>query len=146
MVRALAEATKPVFVGDTEMARRMICKYGMSDRIGPVSYGDDDHDVFLGRDFVMRKDYSEKKAEEIDEEISATLRNLYVEAKTMLEDNRAILDRITEALLERETLDARDLKALLAGDPLPPLIVAPPAREEAPPARAHPRSAPRVQM
>jgi cell division protease FtsH len=128
----------------TEMARKMICKYGMSDRIGPVSYGDDDHDVFLGRDFVMRKDYSEKKAEEIDEEISLTLRNLYVEAKGLLEDNRAILDRITEALLERETLDARDLKALLAGEPLPPLTVAPPARsEEAPPARAHREPEPR---
>jgi cell division protease FtsH len=120
----------------TEMARRMVCKYGMSERIGPVSYGDDDHDVFLGRDFVMRKDYSEKKAEEIDEEVSDTLRGLYTEARALLENHRAVLDRITEALLERETLDARDLKALMAGEPLPPLSVAPPARAEEPPARA----------
>jgi cell division protease FtsH len=122
----------------TDLARRMICKYGMSERIGPVCYGDDDHDVFLGRDFAVRKDYSEKKAEEIDDEVSVTLRSLYDEAKVMLEQNRATLDRITEALLERETLDSRDLKAILAGEPLPALAPVPVAtRAGEPPARAH---------
>jgi cell division protease FtsH len=121
----------------TDMARRMVCKYGMSDRIGPVSYGDDDHDVFLGRDFVMRKDYSEKKAQEIDEEVSDTLRGLYEEARSLLAENRVVLDRVTEALLERETLDARDLKALVAGQPLPPLAVAPAPRAEEAPPRPH---------
>jgi cell division protease FtsH len=128
----------------TDLARRMICRYGMSDRIGPVSYGDDDHDVFLGRDFAVRKDYSEKKAEEIDEEVSRTLHSLYDEAKVLLEQNRATLDRITEALLERETLDSRDLKAILAGEALPPLAPVPaPTRAGEPPARAHRESEPR---
>jgi len=124
----------------TDLAKRMICKYGMSDRLGPVSFGDDEHDVFLGRDFVMRKDYSEKKAEEIDEEVTRILRTLYEEARQLLNDNRATLDRITEALLERETLDTADLKLLVAGKPLPPMPApeAPPARGEQPPRRVKP--------
>jgi cell division protease FtsH len=105
----------------TRLARQMICKYGMSDKLGPVSYGDDDHDVFLGRDFVSRKDYSEKKSEEIDDEVSKTLNKLYTDARQMLDDNRGTLDRIAEALLERETLDTADLKLIAAGEPLPPL-------------------------
>ncbi len=94
----------------TRLARQMVCKYGMSDKLGPVSYGDDDHDVFLGRDFMTRKDFSEKKAEEIDDEVSQTLNSLYVEATRSLQENRATLDRIAESLLERETLDTADLR------------------------------------
>jgi cell division protease FtsH len=105
----------------TQMARRMICTYGMSDRIGPVSLGDDDHDVFLGRDFVSRKDYSEKKAQEVDDEITRILRSLYEEAKQLLADERSVLDRISEALLERETLDGSELELLRQGRALPPL-------------------------
>jgi len=86
-----------------------------------VSYGDDDHDVFLGRDFVTRKDYSEQKAQEIDEEVTRILREHYDAARQLLEENREKLDRIATALLERETLDAADLKRLMAGQPLPPL-------------------------
>jgi cell division protease FtsH len=127
----------------TDLAKRMICKYGMSEKLGPVSFGDDEHDVFLGRDFVMRKDYSEKKAEEIDEEVTRILRSLYDEARQLLSDNRATLDRITEALLERETLDTADLKLLLAGKPLPPMPApeVPPARGEQPPRRVKPERA-----
>ena len=105
----------------TDLARRMVTEFGMSDRLGPVSYGDDDHDVFLGRDFVSRKDYSESKAREIDEEITRILHGLYEEAKQVLADHRATLDRIAEALLERETLEADELKLLVANQPLPPL-------------------------
>jgi cell division protease FtsH len=126
----------------TDLAKRRVCKFGMSDRLGPVSFGDDDHDVFLGRDFVMRKDYSEKKAEEIDEEVSGILRGLYEEAKELLIQHRTTLDRIAEALLERETLDTADLKLLLAGQALPPLPpVAPPPRREEPPRRTKPERA-----
>ena len=89
--------------------------YGMSDKIGPVSFADDDHDVFLGRDFVTRKDYSEKKAQEIDEEITRILHGLYDEAKQLLAEHRATLDRIAEALLERETLEARGAQAPARG-------------------------------
>jgi cell division protease FtsH len=107
----------------TRLARQMICKYGMSEKLGPVSYGDDDHDVFLGRDFVSRKDYSEKKSEEIDDEVSITLNTLYTNARQLLDENRSTLDRIADALLERETLDTADLKLIAAGEPLPPLPI-----------------------
>jgi len=105
----------------TQLARRMVCSYGMSDRIGPVSFAEDEHDVFLGRDFVQRKDYSEKKAEEIDEEVSRLLRSLYAEARQLLADHRDALDRISTALLERETLESEELKLLVEGKPLPAL-------------------------
>jgi len=107
----------------TEMAREMICTYGMSDILGPVSLADDDHDVFLGRDFMSRNTYSEHTARLIDEEVKTMLETLYNEAFQLLSDNRATLDRITEALLERETLDRGELKLLMDGKPLPPLAI-----------------------
>ena len=105
----------------TRMAREMICRFGMSEAIGPVSFDDDSGDVFLGRDFVTRKNYSEKTAEQIDAEVKRLLSELYQQAKAVLADNRPLLDRIAEALLERETLEMTDLKRLLAGQVLPPL-------------------------
>jgi cell division protease FtsH len=105
----------------TEMARNMVCLYGMSDIIGPVSLGDGDHDVFLGRDFMSRSNYSGHTARLIDEEVKAMLEGLYDEAFQMLTDNRATLDRIAEALLERETLDTGELELLVADKPLPPM-------------------------
>jgi len=110
----------------TEWARRMVCKFGMSSKLGPVSYGNEDADVFLGRDFMARKDFSEKKAQEIDEEISEILNERYRTARDTLEAHRETLDRIAEALLERETLQFEDMKALVAGEPMPP-VVEPPA-------------------
>jgi cell division protease FtsH len=117
----------------TEMARNMVCLYGMSDRIGPISLGDGDHDVFLGRDLMQRKEYSERTAQQIDEEVSSLLSGLYDEALQLLTDNRATLDRITEALLERETLDTAELDLLVKGTALPPmpLIVDTPVKEPA---------------
>jgi cell division protease FtsH len=105
----------------TRMAREMICRFGMSEAIGPVSFDDDSGDVFLGRDFVTRKNYSEKTAEQIDGEVKRLLSELYDEAKRLLSENRPLLDRIAEALLERETLETVDLKRLLEGQVLPPL-------------------------
>jgi cell division protease FtsH len=107
----------------TEMAREMICSYGMSDILGPVSLGDGDHDVFLGRDIMSRNTYSEHTARLIDEEVKTMLETLYNEAFQLLSDNRATLDRITEALLERETLDRSELKLLMDGKPLPPMAL-----------------------
>jgi cell division protease FtsH len=105
----------------TRMAREMICRFGMSEAIGPVSFDEESGDVFLGRDFVTRKNYSEKTAEQIDGEVRRLLSQLYGDAKAVLEENRQILDRIAEALLERETLETADLKRLLEGQALPPL-------------------------
>jgi len=115
----------------TRWARRMVTEYGMSRTLGPVSYADSSADVFLGRDFMTRKDYSEKKAEQIDDEVAEILTEKYSEAQRMLKENRAVLDRIAVALLERETLETSDLALLLRGETLPPLpIVAEPAPRE----------------
>jgi cell division protease FtsH len=120
----------------TRMAREMICRFGMSEAIGPVSFDDDSGDVFLGRDFVTRKNYSEKTAEQIDGEVKRLLSELYDEAKRLLSENRPLLDRIAEALLERETLETVDLKRLLEGHSLPPLP--PPPAVHAGPSEARP--------
>jgi cell division protease FtsH len=122
----------------TELARRMVCSYGMSDKIGPVSFADDDHDVFLGRDFVQRRDYSQRKAQEIDEEVSVLLHQEYDSAKRLLVENRVILDRISVSLLERETLDTEELRMLVANETLPPLppIASAETKDGPPPERA----------
>jgi cell division protease FtsH len=127
----------------TRLAHEMVCSFGMSERIGPVSYSDDSADVFLGRDFVARKNYSEQKAQEIDEEVSRLLRESYDEARRVLVDHRAVLDRIADGLLERETLEGSDLKRLVAGQPLPPLPAAspPPAAPSEPAPRRRPAAA-----
>jgi cell division protease FtsH len=101
-----------------------------------MSLADNDTDVFLGRDFVTRKDYSEKKMQEVDEEITQILRTLYDEAKQLLAENRGSLDRISDALLERETLEGAELKLLIAGQPLPPLPSPVAPKREAQPERA----------
>jgi len=105
----------------TASARRMVTQYGMSDELGPVSYAADGGDVFLGRDLATRKDYSEQKAQEIDAEVAGILNTKYNEAKQMLIENRDLLDKITEALLERETLEGPQLKLIMDGEPLPAL-------------------------
>jgi len=109
----------------TEWARRMVCKFGMSSKLGPVAYGNEDSDVFLGRDFVSRKDYSEKKAQEIDDEVSDILNDRYQAARQTLDENREVLDKIAEALLERETLQHEDMRRLIAGEELAPMAVPP---------------------
>ena len=114
----------------TEWAHAMVCKYGMSTKLGPVTYGDEGQDVFLGRDFHSRKDFSEKKAQEIDEEVSDILNERYDTARQEIADNRELLDKIAEALLERETLETTDLAAIMNGEPLPPLPPPPVARSE----------------
>jgi cell division protease FtsH len=123
----------------TRMAREMICRFGMSEAIGPVSFDDDSGDVFLGRDFATRKNYSEKTAEQIDEEVKRLLTRLYAEARDLLAGSRLMLDRIAEALLERETLETSDLKRLLEGSALPPLP--PPPALHAGPAEVRPARA-----
>ncbi len=113
----------------TRWARRMVTEYGMSDRLGPVSYAEGDGDVFLGRDFVQRRDFSEKKSEQIDDEVAQILNEKYDQALEMLRTHRSRLDTISEALLERETLEREDLEMILRGEPLPPLetVIDPPA-------------------
>jgi cell division protease FtsH len=116
----------------TFLARQMVCNFGMNERIGPISLADDDHDIFLGRDFVQRREYSEKKAQEIDEEVARILGERYDEAVEILSEHRDLLDRVTDALLERETLDGPELSLLIEGKELPPLP-SPVVPEQSPP-------------
>jgi cell division protease FtsH len=113
----------------TKLAREMVCTYGMSDKLGPVSYASDGGSVFLGRDLMQQREYSEEKAHEIDQEVSGMLSSYYERAKRLLEENREALDGIAQALLERETLGDEELQAILAGRELPPLVIAEPRPE-----------------
>jgi len=111
----------------TSLARRMVTQFGMSEAVGPIAVGDAEHEVFLGRELVQRRDLSERTAETVDREIKRILDEAYERAVQTLRDNHQLLDAIAEALLERETLDREDVELLAAGKPLPPLKM----REEA---------------
>ncbi len=103
----------------TAMARRMVTQFGMSDIVGPMAVGDSEQEVFLGRELVQRREISERTAEAVDNEVKRILDEAYARARQKLQDNRALLERISEALLERETLDREDVDLLAAGQPLP---------------------------
>jgi cell division protease FtsH len=99
----------------TELARKMVCDWGMSDKLGPLHFGRNDEMVFLGRDFVEHKEYSEQTAQEIDSEIRRIVMENYQRAKSIVIENLDKLKLIAEALLERETLDGAEIDVLLAG-------------------------------
>jgi cell division protease FtsH len=102
------------------LARRMVTEFGMSEVIGPIAYGSDEESVFLGRDFTSHKrDYSEAIANQIDDEVRSFVFEGHTEARRLLSEHRDVLDRLAEALLERETLDAEEVDALVAGRELP---------------------------
>jgi len=98
----------------TEIARSMVCRFGMSDKIGPVTFGRENHQVFLGRDFTQdERDYSESTAQEIDEEVRAILDATEADARQILAGHRACLDHIAETLLEREVIQGTELDQML---------------------------------
>jgi len=117
----------------TEMARRMVTQFGMSDVVGPILVGDREQQIFLGRELVQRHEVSEKTAELVDAEIRRILESAYRRARQILESNMETLHRMAAALLERETLDREDVELIAAGKPLPPRAVA--AAPQAAPAR-----------
>ncbi|MCI5687328.1 MAG: ATP-dependent zinc metalloprotease FtsH [Emergencia sp.] len=99
----------------TEIARGMVTKYGFSEKIGPVNYSDSD-EVFLGKDFSTRKNYSEGVATEIDNEVRNIIEEAYSETVRILEENMDKLERVAQALLEVETLDGEQFEALYTGE------------------------------
>ncbi|MFH1117848.1 MAG: ATP-dependent zinc metalloprotease FtsH [Pseudomonadota bacterium] len=105
----------------TEMARKMVCEWGMSDELGPLTFGQKEEQIFLGKEFARHKDYSEQTAMNIDKEIGGMVTDNYGRAKTIIEENKQIVERIAEALLERETLSAPEIEMLIQGRELPPL-------------------------
>ncbi|HEY6561235.1 MAG TPA: ATP-dependent zinc metalloprotease FtsH [Polyangiaceae bacterium] len=104
----------------TRLARAMVCELGMSEKLGPVAYGENEESIFLGREMASRReDYSEATAREIDQEVRRIVEEQYDTARRIVADNRDKLDRLAHALLERETLDSEEIEAALQGRELP---------------------------
>jgi len=99
----------------TDLARRMVTEWGMSEKLGPLTFGKKDEQIFLGREIAKHKDYSEKIAEEIDDEVRSLITGAYEEARKLLSENYDILDSFAKSLLERETMDGRELEELIQG-------------------------------
>jgi len=99
----------------TDLARRMVTEWGMSEKLGPLTFGKKDEQIFLGREIAKHKDYSEKIAEEIDDEVRSLITGAYEESRKLLSENYDILDSFAKSLLERETMDGRELEELIQG-------------------------------
>ena len=119
----------------TAMARKMVCEWGMSEKLGMVEYGEHEDYVFLGRELTRNRDYSEATAEEIDREVRRLLDDAYQTAKQTLISNHDKLDTIAKALLEYETLDGAQIKEIIEHGRLinPPPTVTPSSGEKMPP-------------
>ena len=104
----------------TDLARRMVCEYGMS-RLGPLTFGKKEEQIFLGREIAQHRDFSEETARQIDLEVRRLIDEAYQTAHTILESNKDPMHRIAAALLERETIDAEEVRMLIEGKELPPL-------------------------
>src|SRR5271167_1489724 len=122
----------------TDLARNMVCEWGMSE-LGPLAYGKKDEAIFLGREITQHRDYSEDTAIQIDKEVKRIVNSGYENAKRLLSTNRETLERIAQALLEREVIDANEVKMLMEGKPLPEKPQTPP-----PPAQAAPSTDPKM--
>jgi cell division protease FtsH len=97
----------------TALARKMVCEWGMSEEMGPLSYGKKEEQIFLGREFATHKDYSEDTARKIDKEVSSIVMKGYETAKQILSDHLDLLNRIAEELLEKEVLNGPELDAMI---------------------------------
>jgi len=108
----------------TEMARKMVCEWGMSDAMGPLTFGKKEEQIFLGREIAQHQDYSEDTAVRIDQEMQAIIRTNYDKAKALLTEHKAALLQIADALLAREVLDAEQVRRIAAGEPLEDFVPA----------------------
>ncbi len=113
----------------TEMARKMVCEWGMSD-LGPMTFGKKEEQIFLGREIAQHRDYSEDTAIKIDQEVRKLVNAGYTTAKQVISDNRDVLERIAKALIEREVLDANEIKMLVEGQELPPVQPPPTSKDD----------------
>jgi cell division protease FtsH len=104
----------------TKVARQMVTEYGMSDAIGPLTLGQKQHEVFLGRDFNSQPDYSEHVAFEIDSEVRRLIDDAHDEALEVLQEYRAKLDELAGRLIERETIEREEVEAFLSDIPKRP--------------------------
>ena len=100
----------------TDLARKMVCEWGMSDSMGPLTFGKREEQIFLGREIAQHQDYSEATAIKIDQEVKKIVLKAYKQAKQILEANREALLRLAQALLEYETLDREQVRAVIQGE------------------------------
>jgi len=105
----------------TDLARRMVCDWGMSENLGPLTFGKKEEQIFLGREITQHRDYSEDTAVKIDYEVTSIVMENYDRVKKLLSDNLTTLQRLAENLLERESLDTEDINKIVNGEPLEPL-------------------------
>ncbi|MFH0823537.1 MAG: ATP-dependent zinc metalloprotease FtsH [Pseudomonadota bacterium] len=110
----------------TGLARKMVCEWGMSEQMGPLTFGLKEEQIFLGKELSRHADYSEETAKRIDAEVRHIVTECYDQAKNFLETERDLVTTIAETLLERETLTGREIDEIIAGRTLPPLPVSPP--------------------
>ena len=124
----------------TAIARRMVTRFGMSEKIGLMAIGDADHEVFLGLEIMNRRDVSEHTSQLVDQEVKGFLDEAHDRARTVIEQHRELLERIAQALLDRETLDREEIELIGRGEELPPLETVAPeplgAEADVPRARA----------
>ncbi len=104
----------------TELARKMVCEYGMS-RLGPLTFGKKEEQIFLGREIAQHRDFSEETARQIDAEVRSMVDEAYKSAYSILEGQQDAMHRMAAALLERETIDANDIRLIIENKPLPPM-------------------------
>ena len=104
----------------SELSRKMVCEYGMS-RLGPLTFGKKEEQIFLGREIAQHRDFSEETARQIDGEVRSLVDAGYQSAYSILDHNQTIMHNLAAALLERETLDAADLRMIIEGRELPPI-------------------------
>jgi cell division protease FtsH len=125
----------------TELARKMVCEWGMSDAMGPLTFGKKEEQIFLGREIAQHQDYSEDTALKIDQEVKRFVTDNYQRAHQLLTRGKEALLKIAEGLLAREVLDAEQVKRLAAGLPLeePQAAAARPVRAEEDEARPRPK-------
>ncbi len=105
----------------TKIARKMVCEWGMSEKLGPLAYGQKEEEIFLGREITKHSDFSEKTAEAIDEEIQTIIMKGMEKAENILRENIDVLHKLAKELLTREILDAEEIKKIMNGEELPPV-------------------------
>jgi cell division protease FtsH len=129
----------------SEIARKMVCDWGMSE-LGPLSFGKKEEAIFLGREINQHRDYSESTAVRIDDQVQKIILNAYQGARSVLNSNRDALDRIANALLEREVLDANEIAMLIEGKPLPDRPKITPPSPPSPLLSTDPKPVPRPEL
>ena len=107
----------------TAVARKMVCEWGMSEKLGPLTYGAKEEEIFLGREIRRHKDYSEKVAIDIDDEVKKIVDSSLERAEDILKEHVDILHRLADALLEREILDSEEIDMIIKGEALPPVDI-----------------------